>query len=1145
MSRNERLGLDERARREAIDPAGSFIVQAPAGSGKTSLLTQRFLALLAQAGRPEEIVAITFTRKAAAEMRQRIVEALRAAGRPPDPQATVHELDTRDLALAALDNSARRGWDLERHPSRLHIQTIDGLNHWLARRLPLASRLGPTLQLLDDARAVHAEAARRFSLRVEEGSSLGHSIARLIRLLDHDADRLRNLTAYMLERRELWLPKVLELSNSADPRSDMAGFLGAAVDAELVRIRNGLRGSLATEAMAILREAAQAGGNDGPLAGLESLEDLPAPERGALGLWQSVAQALLTSQGAARKTVTRTQGFPPEIKALKARMTAVLGRLAALPDWTSRLDRVRRLPPDRYTDEQWARVAALCDALLPAAAELQTIFAERGQVDHAAVAAAAREALGGPDSPTELAMALEYRVRHLLVDEYQDTSPVQQALLERLVAGWQPKDGHTLFCVGDPMQSIYGFREADVTLFLEAQSRGIGGVPLRRLVLERNFRSCNAVVEWINQSFARLLPDTEDYERGAVCHAPSVASREDEPGAGVCVHALVGRDDAAEGSLVADLVERALAEARALETAGDQQRTVAVLVRSRGVLQPLLEELRARHIEYRGVELEGLSERAAVRDLLALARALLHRGDRTAWLSVLRAPWCGLSIQDLHALAGEDFESSIPALAATPAAKGLLSREGQRRLARAAMALERASADLGRRPLGSMVRAAWLELGGPATLEDNSDVENVEACLAALDTLALETRGLPSAAEVEAAVDGLMASPLGNPAARVQVMTIHKSKGLEFDTVILPGLDRRPAPGNRQLLYWSSVALESGRRGVVLASRGETAEPANPDPLERWMQSLERERAEYELGRIAYVAATRARRQLHLVGSASIVWKDDGEPRIKEPETGTLLSFFWPVLSQAFEQAFAGARLDAQLERPDTLARPRRTAPPLVALPWDFELPPAPAAAVPATARRVEQAPQTIRPQFDWAGEEAIAVGVVVHAELERLAAAGLWPSALERDLDRWNSRLRALGLPEHRLERTLARVEAALGRVASSALAARLLDPTAREAESELALSAVLDGEVVSVKIDRSFVDEEGRRWIVDWKTSTHEGGGLEAFLASELVRYEPQLIRYARVMALFDPRPQRVGLYFPLLDAWKELHSPGQQGG
>jgi hypothetical protein len=109
---------------------------------------------------------------------------------------------------------------------------------------------------------------------------------------------------------------------------------------------------------------------------------------------------------------------------------------------------------------------------------------------------------------------------------------------------------------------------------------------------------------------------------------------------------------------------------------------------------------------------------------------------------------------------------------------------------------------------------------------------------------------------------------------------------------------------------------------------------------------------------------------------------------------------------------------------------------------------------------------------------------------------------------------------------------------VAGSARAARLLDPEAADARSELALTAMIDGVAHSLRIDRSFVDEAGVRWVVDWKTSAHEGGDRDAFLDRELGRYRGQLERYVRVLRMLEPdRPVRAGLYFPLLDAWREL--------
>jgi ATP-dependent exoDNAse (exonuclease V) beta subunit len=180
----------------------------------------------------------------------------------------------------------------------------------------------------------------------------------------------------------------------------------------------------------------------------------------------------------------------------------------------------------------------------------------------------------------------------------------------------------------------------------------------------------------------------------------------------------------------------------------------------------------------------------------------------------------------------------------------------------------------------------------------------------------------------------------------------------------------------------------------------------------------------------------------------------------------------------------------------------------------------------------------SIRPEFDWAGTIAKAVGQVVHEELQRIAEGGPMPGRGDPPAPGWERRLRELGIDDAHRPAALARIGLAMAIIAGSEQAARLLDPKARESRSELALTAVIDGVLQSLRIDRTFVDAQGVRWVVDWKTSTHEGGERQAFLDNELARYRVQLERYARVMKLFDPgRHVKVGLYFPLLDAWREL--------
>jgi ATP-dependent helicase/nuclease subunit A len=1138
------LRLDGQARTAAVRPEGSFIVQAPAGSGKTSLLTQRFLRLLAEVERPEEIVAITFTRKAAAEMRHRVTSALAAATDPLAAQAGEHERLTHELARRALDNGRRRGWDLARQPSRLHIQTIDGLNHWLAGRLPLRARLGLSPQLMDDARLLYGEAARRFVARLEEEEDSGGPIAHLARLLDHDPGQLGDLLAEMLGGREIWLPKLYELREGGNPRRIMEQWLAAACVAALARIRARLDVPVFHGIVGQLRDAARRD-PQGPLAPLAAGTGLPEATLGHREAWECIARTVLTAQGDVRRSLDKRVGFTPDMKAEKSELLERLADLATQEPLVQALEEVRFLPPARYEDAQWDRVAALIDVLVPAAAELQALFAERALADHAAVAAAARQALGDDDAPSELALALDYRIRHLLVDEYQDTSPVQQTLLQRLVAGWQPGDGHSLFCVGDPMQSIYGFREADVTLFLEAQKGGIGHVALQRQSLSRNFRSCRALVEWVNEAFAGVMPEQPDYQRGAVPYTASAATREDEPGAGVTVHPILGRDEPREVAVVASVIEQALADVEALERSGEEGsasgcRSIAVLVRSRTALPPLLAELRRRGIAYRGVELESLGERAAVRDVLALARALLHPGDRTAWLAVLRAPWCGLTLADLHALVTGDEHGLLLSLCQDPARLPSLSADGRHRLARVMPVLLEARADHGRQSLGSWVRACWIALGGPATLEDAGDLDNVESCFSALDQLAIEAGPTPAASGIESAVDGLMASPTGSEGARVQLMTIHKAKGLEFDTVIVPGLEKAVASNSRRLLYWTQVPVEDGTRGIVLASRGDDPDGSRSDALESWMRRLEVERADLELGRLAYVAATRARRRLHLVGAARLGAGDDGQAEVEEPRKGSMLRLLWGVLAPHFRAAAQRSETLHANEEPAAARRPRRSAPLPQRLALPFEPPPAPEGVRPAYTRRMQGAEAPVRPAFEWAGAEAIAIGTVVHMELERIARAGQAPGSLAPRPEAWSDALRRLGLPADRLPGATARVSEALGRVAVSDTAARLLDPGAKESASEFSLTAWLDGEFATVKVDRTFVDEAGVRWIVDWKTGSHEGADVERFLEQEIERYSAQLERYSRVMALYDPRPQCVGLYFPLLDRWKAWRVP-----
>jgi ATP-dependent helicase/nuclease subunit A len=1116
------MSSDAAARKRALDPTRSFIVQAPAGSGKTELLTQRYLRLLATVEHPEQILAITFTRKAAAEMRNRILLAIAAAAGPaPD---SPHKRTTWELARAVRAADSEHHWRLTEHPSRLRIQTIDALNSTLARRLPILAGTGSALEPAEDPRPLYETAARRLIERLGEGSEVAEHLESLIVHLGNRTDLLAQLLCDLLAKRDQWLHQIVSASAHHNLREVLERTLQGVIRRHLATLcgmmsepRRREFWKLTVFAAENLRDAA--GLNEEKrllLAACSNAGIVPGEESRSMDAWLALASVFLKRDGTPYQTVSKRSGFPTTHPAEKERMLELLAELAQDGDLVAHLAALRNLPRPHYSQEQWRILEALLAVLPVAVAELQLVFQSQGQADYIEAALRALQALGSSEEPTDLALAFDYRLQHLLVDEFQDTSFGQLDLLERLTAGWTPGDGRTLFCVGDPMQSIYRFRQAEVGLFLQLQQHGLRNVPLEPLTLTSNFRSTRPIIEWVNRVFPSVLSPTDNAEHGAVRYSPSVAALPSTRG-GVKVHPSFENDELAEARQVVKLVRKSLAE--------DPDCTVAVLVTARPHVGLIASELHAASIDFQAIEIEALLDRPVVQDLIALTRALLHLADRTSWLAVLRAPWCGLTLHDLHAIIDNDRTSTVnELLSQAMASSEALSEDGRRRIARVHSILQTALAQRGRLSLRDWVERTWNALGGPATLHRPQDLEDADAYLRRLDQI--EVAGdLDDVARIEDQLNRLFARPRPENRARVEVMTIHKAKGLEFDVVILPALERIVRGESRELMRWTRIPGDDG--GIVFAPI--KAAGADSDPMYRWIEMLERERTARERGRLLYVAATRAKRVLHLLGTARLKETETGVV-LQEPRNGSMLRMLWPEVKAHFEAAaHTKPQQDLFASAPASHGRLRR-------LPLEWQ-PPAADAAI--TARPVNITDLEAPLEFDWASQTARHIGTLVHRELDRLVRAGA-----ERMTPPHRARLCAelaeLGVPPDRCEAAVERVIAAIDQTLRDERGRWLLGLSSqvREAESELALSGVFQGEIVSGVIDRTFVDEQGVRWIVDFKTGSHEGGGLERFLDEEVRRYRDQLQRYARLMRLFRPgQPVRAALYFPLMKQWREV--------
>ena len=911
---------DFQARNEALNIQESFIMQAPAGSGKTEILTQRVLGLLAHAQTPEEILAITFTRKAAGEMHERIMSALLSA---TGPEPAKDPAKTRwSLACASLRNSEARGWDILNHGERLQLLTIDALCLRLASSVPLLALMGGTPEIAPDASGLHAEAAERIIHRLEDsiGSAdspvqdepsinlsfteafdpalsplaaptpLSAALATLLRHLDNRPTVLRDMLVVMLSRRDQWLRHINNGQNALrEPlEAALASVVGQTLAKACVSIPEGLRSEilrLGRVAANTLREA----GESSPILGFESPGASLSSDTSSLSCWHAACELLLTAKGEIRKTVNKKQGFAAGRGAaaeVKEAMAGLLEALSADEEAAKALRGVSLLPAPVYGDGQWVVLEALLTVLPAAVLELRRVFRLQRKVDYIEVSQAALLALGSVEAPTDLTLHLGYRPCHILIDEFQDTSLSQWNLLERLTAGWTPGDGRTLFVVGDPMQSVYRFREADVALFLKAKNEGIGSLRPTFLGLTCNFRSQANIVDWANEAFAVSFPAAEEAMTGAVPYSPATATQEGSGGCAVAVHPMAAKDDEKEALKAMEII-------RSVQ-AGDAKATIAVLVRARSHAGAIMSALRDARIRYQAQEMDPLAERPCVLDALALTRAVLHLGDKVAWLACLRAPWCGLTLSDLHALVGDERDKVVLELLGDPARFGAMSADGQARAKRAANILGRTADMKGRMSLRRLIEGAWLALGAPAYLS-RGDIQDVQAFFGLLEK---EDHGgdLVALDGLEDKLAKLYAGVDPEADGRVQIMTIHKSKGLEFGAVILPGLGKTTRPPESPLLRW----LET-RDGELLLAPVSAASADEADPVYRLVGQVEKEREENEALRLFYVGATRAKDQLHLIGNAKI--DDEGEAT---PAKGSLLARVWPAVQTAFEGLQAG-----------------------------------------------------------------------------------------------------------------------------------------------------------------------------------------------------------------------------------------------
>lgn len=853
---------DHRERQQALDVQQSFIVQAPAGSGKTELLTRRFLALLAEVNEPEQVLALTFTRKAAAEMRARIIHALQRA----EQEENSDELLI--IARRVLQKNQQRQWHLLAQTDRLQIMTLDAFNHQLVQRLPFDSRL-LTYQISEQPALLYQRTVRQLLNDLDDKQAWQKQLQRLLIHCDNRWDKVERLLIDLLATRDQWLPYLQLAHQDIDAlrpllEAKLQDFFCASLKSFAENLSDVDRQLL----WQCWQQAAEFAG-DGRWQLVQDLSMWPSAELQYEKFWRALSDFLLTKEGQWRSAagLRAEHGFPAPTKEKNSARKAIYqehkNRMATLLEAFSRqenlllaLQSIQKFPPLEFTQTQWDICLSVLHLLPALLAYLAVEMQLNGELDHCEISLRALQSLGNLDEPTELALALDNKLQHILIDEFQDTSLTQYRLMLALTAGWQAGDGRSLFLVGDPQQSIYRFRKAEVGLFLRVWQEGLPHLPLTPLRIAVNFRSEKNLVAWLNESFANIFPKTADVAHGGVPLSEAFAIHEAQEEQ--AVQTLFYETEAMAHQ---SLIEILLMEKQRLSNA-----SIAILVRSKKHLQNILPLLQAHQIDYEASDIEQLIHYPLVHDLLILSKALLRLDDRLSWLALLRTPWLNLSLNDIHYFAFNPtdliYESLLAWQQQPNGMQQKISAHGQASLQRLLLVAAEIIPLRRRVSLSQLIYSAWLGLRGEQSSVSSQDNKMSELFFKTLQQFE-QANDISDINLFERKLTNLTV-PTNSPAS-VKIMTIHKAKGLEFDIVLVPCLERSSAIDDPALVLFEELLTTHNQEAWMMAP-SKTAS-GEDEAHYGWLNKIRQKKADYEKQRLLYVACTRAKKRLYLIAT--------------------------------------------------------------------------------------------------------------------------------------------------------------------------------------------------------------------------------------------------------------------------------------
>ncbi len=1064
---------DNKYRQQVLDISKSFIVQAPAGSGKTTLLINRYLKLLTVVQAPENILVMTFTNKAVAELKQRLYFILSQVADNKLKADNHHIQQTYKLAKEVLLRSNKLSWHILDNVERLKITTIDGLSNSIVATSKHITISSNTRQ----QQAYHQSAEE--VLKLIDDSEYNADIVALLKYFDNNCTKFCQLIATMLAKRDQWL-RYTNIGITKDTNTNKLRQILTTTSNNI--ISQHLKNTISSFNEASLGFLPQLIAISPKLSEDSKNFFLNASDTtaNAIDYFIELKKLLLTQDGNIRVNILgfTKQKFPDEMQLIAEKRS-----LLQQSEFVQLLQEVELLPDDCLNDEDSQIIFHLARVLNLASAQLILKFKQYQELDFINIAMDSVYILNDEENVNEFSLYLDNKIEHILVDEFQDTSYTQFELLRTLTKLWQVDSGRTIFLVGDPMQSIYKFRQAEVGLFLQTKQQGIGNISLNTITLNSNFRSRYALVNANNKLFSNIFPKQNSQTLGAISHSPSITNNDDDNTNAIEFFAYkndnTGNEEAQQ---IINIIRK--------QQQKKPEQEIAILVRSRAHLSRILKLMQQENISFIAPSFIKVGNDICSRDLLSLTKAITNLGDKLSWLNILRAPWCGLLLADLLLISSNEYLTIWQALNSNELLTRL-SLDGKNRAASFCTILQPILDKKSIINFRELLELALFRLGfdSYASYDDNN-IKNM--FLNAIDELSYN-----GILELELLTDKLNNSYIDSnnivgTTKPVQIMTIYNAKGLEFDIVIIPGLGKISKSNSKDILL-----LQEFSNGLLLAPIKKTSKKTESKTYQ-YLTELTKKQNHYELMRVLYVAMTRAKTKLYLLANIN---KDKADSR-------SLLHYLW----ESYKDKFAKIdnkkdlpliiRQATQFQRLDKLNNFLKTT---------------------------KQTTEVANLANSLANSYSSIIGTILHHYLEQELLSPSYNTVL--------SLLASSGIASYDITKTATQIIALLTQVKKSKHY-KWLFKKRHSTTVEASFYQKNKPKNINIIIDRIFIDND-TVWIIDYKTSTpHTNEKLANFLLRQKQEHQQQMLLYKQVLANFYSQNIKTALYLLVVDELLEVN-------